>query len=389
MTRESTFAVSVRRLRLRMIAPYLEKAGWERTADDDDALAIFTKGKDSPRQLLVPTRPEYDDFAELMADVVRKLAEIEGRSERAIIHDLYAGHVDTVRYRMQSLAASRGTLPLEQGILLLEGAKRTLLAAACTVISPETTFHPRVTLPQAEEFIDTCELAQTEEGSFGIVLQCPVQVGTDEALASTTAKDGSIDSPFARRTTDTLLASVATLVDAINKDRIESIVNPQQPSGARLSANLCEALTKMRPEEDEGTLYLSVSWATALLPKQGVSGVVPIRSTLFPRIAEIGRMLRGSAAVQSAPFVARVEALSGTETDLSGQRFGRVRLGVLLEEEDAPIRAYVTLDPKQYRLANQAHMSNQWVVVTGTLNRSARPVTLTGVTQFELLSDKK
>jgi hypothetical protein len=378
MTRESTYFESLRRLRLPMLRPYLESRGWRRAADYKGTLAIFVKGGGSLRQLLVPIRPEFDDFGEQMAQVLAKLADSEGRSERAVLHDLYSGQNDTLRYQVQSPAAARGTLPLEQGISLLEGAKRSLLAAACTVLSPKRTYHPRMSFTPAEEFVDTCELGQTEEGSFSIVLKCPLHF-TDDEPAKTEA-------PFARRATDTLFASVSTLVEAIEGDRMESILNPT-PTGVRLTANLCDALIKMQPEAENGSVELSVSWATILPNLQGTPNSVKIRGELFPAIAEVSKRLRGPSAIESAPFLARVDALHGSEMDEFGRRYGEVKLSVMLGDDDEVVRARAMLDVEQYRVADEAHMRNQYVVITGVLNRSSRVATVKAITDFQLMSD--
>jgi hypothetical protein len=116
MSREATYLENVRRLRLPMLRSYLESRGGTRVADYKGNLAIFTQQSGSLRQLLVPIHPEFDDFTDHMAQALQKLAEIEGRSERAVLHDLYASQMDTLRYRLESPAASRGTLLLEQGI---------------------------------------------------------------------------------------------------------------------------------------------------------------------------------------------------------------------------------------------------------------------------------
>ena len=379
MSRESTYRESVRRLRLAVLRPYLESRGWTRAADYKGSLAIFTKGASSLQQLLVPMRPEFDDFEEQMSQLLLKLAESEGRSERAVLHDLYAGQTDTVRYRLQSPAASRGTLPLEQGISLLEGARRSLLAAACTVLSPTRSYHPRMSFTPAEDFIGTCELGQTEEGSFGIVLKCPLQMTEDPSPGA--------QIPFARRATDTLLISVSALVEAIEGDRLDSIMSPTG-SGARLTANLCDALIKMQPEAENGSVDLSVSWATILPQPARLASSVRIRSELFPIIAEVSKHLRGPAAVQSAPFLARVDALCGTETDELGCRYGEVRLSIMLGEDDEVVRARAVLDVEKYGVANEAHMRNRYVVITGMLNRSSRLATVRGVTDFQLMSDQ-
>jgi hypothetical protein len=235
-------------------------------------------------------------------------------------------------------------------------------------------------LPLAEEFVDACELAQTEEGSFAVVLQCPLEAAGSVAVAD--------EIPFARRATDLLLTSVTELVRAIEKDQTEALVNAtQEGSGPGLTANLCEALVRMRPGDRDGGLTLSVSWAS-LLPRPGASSLVQIPDAVFPKISEVGRRLRGVPdEPEEASFPARIEVLSGDQVDAQGRRFGEVRMSLLLVEEDTLLRARALLNAEQYALANEAHMSNQYVVVTGVLSRTSRPAVLTQVTGLRFMGE--
>jgi len=380
MSRESTYLESLRKLRLPTLRPYLQSHGWVRGPDYRGTLAIFTKGADSLDQLLVPIHPELDDFTEQMAKVISRLAESEGRSERSVLHDLYAGQTDTVRYRMESPASARGTLPLDQGIALLEGARRSLLAAACTVLAPQRSYHPRMSLTPVDDFVGACELAQTEEGSFGIVLRCPLQTQDQEYIPAPQ------DPPFARRATDTLVSSVSTLVEAINTDRVDSIINPDKPDATRITSNLCDALIKMQPDSETGSLELSMSWATALPKPTHIPGSVKIRGDVFPTIAEISKQLRGPAAGEAAQYLASVDALRGTQINERGQRYGEVRVSVLLGDDEGIVRARAVLDVEKYKIADSAHMGNQYVIITGVLSRSSRLATLRDVTDLQLMS---
>lgn len=377
MTRETTYLESLRRLRLPVLRPYLESRGWQRAPDYKGALAVFRKSSNSTHQLLVPIHPEFDDFDEQMSTLISRIAEAEGRTERAVLQDIYATQVDTLRYRVISSWASGGTLPLEQGISLLEGARRSLLAAACTVLSPERTYHPRMSFTPAEEFVDACELGQTEEGSFTVVVRCPLQYSDEITIGG--------DIPFTRRTTDALFGSVSALVGAIEQDRLESVMHPTS-SSARITANLCDALLKMRA--DAGSVELSVTWASSLPNPTRSSNAVTIWSEMFPRISDVGKFLRNPSGTQAIRFLARVDVLRGSEIDIQGRRYGEVTLSIILGDDDEIVRARALLDAQQYALAVEAHMQNRYVVVTAVLDKSNRLSTVRDVTGFELTAEQ-
>jgi hypothetical protein len=193
--------------------------------------------------------------------------------------------------------------------------------------------------------------------------------------------------PFARRTTDTLFNSVSTLVEAIEEDRIRSIIHANAPP-LTLTANLCDALMKMQPDTETGSVELSVSWASSLPNPTTISSAVTIRSELFPTIADVSKFLRGPSGLQSARFLARVDVLRGSEIDALGRRYGEVTLSVVLGDDDEIVRARAILDAEKYRVADEAHMRNRYVIVTGILDRSTRLSTMRDVTNFELTNEQ-
>jgi hypothetical protein len=90
---------------------------------------------------------------------------------------------------------------------------------------------------------------------------------------------------------------------------------------------------------------------------------------------------------QTARFLVRVDVLGGSEVDIQGRRYGEVALSIILGDDEI-VRARAILDPQQYAVANEAHMQNRYVVVTGILDRSNRLSTVRDVTGFELTAEQ-
>lgn len=360
---------SLSKLRLADFRPYLESRGWTRTGDFQNALAIFGRGPGTLDQVLVPMNPSFDDFGARMQEAVLKIADREGRLPQAVIEDIFSTHVDTLRFSIRSSATDRGTLPLEQGLSLLEGARKSLLAAACTVLAPSVSYHPRMSRTDAEGFVQACELGQTERGSYTVTLRCPMH-----ALEVTDGLPIAEElPPFGRQATETLVDSVSRLVSAIDHDQVATVLSPTE-NHARVTANLCDALIKMQPENENASLSLAVSWAASLRPRVATQAIV-IRSDQFTSISEIAKQLRGPTITHAAPFVAIVDELRGAEQEEDGRRCGEVRLTIYHEDEILRARAHLNAD--QYAFAVEAHMHGNYVMVTGVLNRGPRLSSLT------------
>ncbi len=365
----------LKRLRLSHVRAYAERRGWQRAETFRNRVVIFGREAGSLDQLLVPMNPDTGDFTDLMQRVVQQLADEEGQRPASVLEDLLSLDVDTIRFSVRSPVTDRGTLPLEQGLALLDGARRSLLAAACTVLAPENRYHRRMSRTEAEDFMDACEIGQTEKGSYTVTLRAPV--GLVDGPANTAE---SAETPFARRATQTLAASVARIAQAIDEDRVDSILETR-PGAVPITANLCEALLKMQPQRENSALAFSVSWA-ASCPAPAASGPVVLRNENFPLINLMSHRLRGEVVPHAAEFIGHVDELRG-ELGNDGRRRGEVRL--TLYQEDEAIKSSADLTADQYDSAASAHMSGRRVVIRGVLNRGPRLSVVNGVVSFELL----
>lgn len=79
-------------------------------------LAIFDLEVGGTGHLLAPTRLDYTDLSEPLADC--EDCAMEKRAPEAVIHDPLSQHVDALRFTVREEA-----LPLDQGLSLLAGAR--------------------------------------------------------------------------------------------------------------------------------------------------------------------------------------------------------------------------------------------------------------------------
>ena len=114
---------------------YAIAKGWQRVPNVNGDIALFNYPGAQWDQLIVPMDESIDDYSNRLRDVVEILAQFESRPVTQILNDLLTPESDILRYRVASPATGRGSIPLIEGIQLLEGARRSLLAAACSVVS--------------------------------------------------------------------------------------------------------------------------------------------------------------------------------------------------------------------------------------------------------------
>jgi hypothetical protein len=354
---------------------YARATGWERIQGGPDHLAVFRQPSSRLDQVIIPLDGSAPDYARRIAEAVATLAAWEKRPAQEVLNDLLQTDSDVLRFRIASLEATRGTLPLEDVIDLLAGSKRALLAAACSVLVPRR-HHPRLSRGEAEQLLEACRFGQTERGSFAVAISCPLA-----AIDTPLSTQDSV--PFARETTLLLMSSAARILDAILHDDEESILDPGS-TGPTISSNFCQALLQMQPPQEQSSLTISCTWASTLSPDScAAAPSVTFRKEHFPVIERIGKRLQPAGEPEDDLFVGYVDALNGFMGE-SGEMQGEVTLLLLYEGET--LRAKVDLGPQDYRSANEAHMTGGAVSVRGSLHLGRRIHRLRDITGFSLVT---
>jgi hypothetical protein len=353
------------------VRSYALAKGWQRVPGVNGKIALFSHPQGQWDQLLVPMDESLDDYAKRLRDVVENLAEFESLPVVEVLNDLMAWDADTLRYRVASSATGRGSIPLMEGIQLLEGAKRSILAAACSVLNP-VTHHPRMSRSEAQQLLHACHLGQTERGSYSVSLSCPLRaVEQDQALLPG-------NEPFTRRAVAMLMRSLSRMIVAIEADTIPDVFKtvPEEPV---ISANLCEALLQMQPEDENSHLDVKASWATTLPPQNPIPSMVRIKREYFPIIEDVSKKLLPAQAPAAALFVGYIVSLGG-EPGEDGRMQGEATLAVMHEEQIQLVR--VDLSSDNWHVAHAALGAHGIVRIKGILHRGTRVHRITDIIEF-------
>jgi len=353
------------------VRSYAIAKGWCRVLNVNGGIALFTHPGGQWDQLIVPMDESFDDYANRLRDVVENLAGFESRPVAEVLNDLLTPEADILRYRIASLATGRGSIPLMEGIRLLEGAKRSILAAACSVVNP-IAHHARMSRTEAQQLLGACHLGQTERGSYAVSVSCPLRaVEQDKTLFPDSE-------PFTRRTVSTLMRSLSRMVTSIEADTVPSVFETHENQPV-LSVNLCEALLQMQPAEEDSHLDVKVSWATTLKQQDPIPTIVRIKHEYFPIIEDISKKLRPAQAPAASLFVGNIDNLGG-EPGADGRMQGEATLSVMYEEQMQLVR--VDLSPDDWRTAHVALGVHGIVKFQGILYRGTRVHRITDISEF-------
>lgn len=362
---------------------YLKVQGWTVLEEAlKDRLYVLENINFPRRQLVYPMDLSAPDYRESLDRVIEKLGEITGQRLEKLVSKVQALKDDVLSLRI-FFDGNDSSLPLGFAATLVQNTEKLLKATACTVLRPRM-HHPRLSLTEANQFVEKARFQQTENGSFVLKVACPVH--SMEIQGSLGMNDS--DAPFVRQVTLALQSSLFKLTSAIEADTLDALVSSLKSESAPLiSSNLCEAISAMHDEMVDNSLDVGFDWSALHAVPQSVSQrTIRIQRDYFSRIEEVRRELRTQEQHEEDSFIGTVERLDGV-MDESGRRSGDVILALLLPDEGETIRSKVSLSADDYSKADAAHMSNgAYVRVTGRLRPGRQPRQLTDISSFELIA---
>jgi hypothetical protein len=372
-------------LRAEDVQIYVASRGWKR----DDASStpkgnVYRYPALRDAEALIPSRRDLADYVERMADVVQMLAAVEQRSAWEIIADLSSPPADVLRLRISAPNATLGTLPLDEGIRLIDGARSLLLAAACSA-RQAAAFYPRQAYKEALEFLQACHLGQTERGSFVAKIMAPVppEISRQGTLFDTDEGAFIASEPFARQSTVRLMSALGHIRGSIDSGNYDQIL---EGVGEGVSANLCEAVASMQPEGDQAHLHIRMTWSSSRprLPKT-VESAIGFSRTAFEIVRESGRKLREELYMTRKRLEGRVISLKA-DPSLLDDFEGMVTLKA--DVGGTPTRVQVLLRSDEYKMACNAHRDGLVVAVTGLLQREAKLYYLRQAQDFSVVTNQ-
>ena len=269
-------------------------------------------------EIPLPFDSNLGDFAERMRDAVERLALVEERSPMDVLTDLERAGQDVIRVRLMSSENDDGSVPLEEGMELMESARNAIYASAWAAASKHRRPYYSSRPPkEVSDFMATVRLGQTERGSYVVALEAPVAPELSEQTEST-------PEPFSRRVTRTLTSSLQVLREAANRGNAKEI---EEAVSAGVSANLCIAVADaLRLAGSQGEVEVRVSWArTRRAPEDAVARVA-FPSYLGGVIGEAAGLLRSISEVENFELEGTVYQLNqDTEAVILGVVDGRYR----------------------------------------------------------------
>ena len=331
------------------LAAYARVMGWEKTEPYGAHSDVYSAN--NLPEIILPRTQNLGDYATVVSQLIGIFSSVANYDEISVYRDLTTADRDVVRLRAHG--NDDGKIAVNIGVDMLSGARDMLLAAACSLDANDrrALYRSRANR-QANRYVDSIRLGQTEQGSFVIALLTPVVSPRTQLTYR--------EEPMERRITAHLTHALEAAHAATERTVIGESDAFSEAVQQGVSANLCEALVKLiDPFPD---LDVSVSWAwTRSINKQRSS--VRFASSDVPILRDAAQSFRNSTPRLDERLFGYVQRLKRDERETEGT----ITLRAPIDKNTYSVTA--VLNQRDYQQAIHAHESRSPVIVEGDLER--------------------
>lgn len=356
------------------IGKYLKKENWVEDGQISNQAIIWHRKEEEfyENEVIQPTDVKVRSYSQRVKEAVGAIAEFEKRDVSKIVDDMINFHSDLVKVRVVHPDVEGGTIPLEDGVLLIERSRDLLIASTLSTFKKQSVFSG--SRPQdVQDFLGRLKLGQTEVGSFVVNLISPIEVHTEAQC------DGS-ESSITRSVTTNLARSLTAITEAIEKySGSRNIFDFEKIVGRGVSANLCDALIGLSGRSRARSFSIVIKTGGAEPGTLNFSENYDFSPQSVPFLEDASEYLKGRYTVKNFNAVGLVSVLKHLPND----EFGQVTVKALVKGKITSITIQLPLE--DYWQAFEAHKSGSEVSCVGTLNVSPRSAQLLEPSDFKTI----
>ena len=332
------------------LSAYARAAGWSKVETFGDYSDVYDA--EGLPEIILPRIDRLGDYAKVVSQLIGIFADVAKTDTLSLYHDLITVEYDVIRVRAVS-SSEDGSIAVNEGLKLLNGAWNMLRAAAFSLHSPKPVYfgrHERF----ISDYLRRVKLGHTEQGSYVIKLLSPIIIQDKEPDQRKMFEEDPIERKMTLRLTQALEATREVLDRNVGENQ-EALFETVK-RGA--SANLCNAVATAVDTFSE--LSVSLTWALTY-PRESPRYDVQFKSHEPPLLKDVAKKFKAIEPQLDKSFFGYVQILDRDKN----KEEGTVTLNVDIQGRTTPVSA--TLMPSDYGQAIQAHITKSEVCITGDL----------------------
>jgi len=355
---------------------YLLLKGWTRDYDFRNRNLMVFNSPCSEKRLAISASEKFDDFFVNLNSTLQTISILEQRSIEVITKEILTVYFDRMEFRIVSSMSQDGKLPLDYAAGCIEGLRELVLYSACAEQKVQPICFRATKL--AKDYLENFKLAQTEVGSF--IINIDIQVVDENTEQFSPMSEWPTPLPFEHKVVERIYTAMNQVNSAVEqKQRLSDVAAVAYETG--ITANMCDALMKMKPIDGNTQIDATIRYASALTQKIGQENRILIDDHHFYVIDELAKIYRDNVLCQDVVLSGVVKTLSTRETDGATEKTIR-----LLTRFDGKYKTILMeLSDQDYRIACDAHKDELEVEVAGELDMSNHFLKLAKIEYFKII----
>ena len=340
------------------LAAYAKAAGWAKVKSYRGNSDVYAAER--LPDIVLPRIQELGDYASVVARLIEIFAKVAERDELALYYDLVNANRDVVRVRAGG--SDDGSLMVNDGVDLIDGARDMLLAAACSLREPQALYRAGANR-EAADLLSKVRMGQTEQGSFVVALVISIPPPIPMLFEDSEDYDPPIERWMTRRLIQSLDAARSATESTLSGDgaAFTRVVDKG------VSANLCEALDRMISPFP--TLDVGVTWALTR-PMKSARKIVGFANSDAQILREAARSFREREPQPDISLTGPIHRLSRAEWESDGV----VTMRAFIGGQSKSVKVYAKRT--DYERLTDAHRQRLPVVMRGDLEQYGQRISL-------------
>lgn len=276
------------------VASWLEGNDWQRVAHGAGRPALWSQGS---RELMQPTLRDASDYELRFAEMLTRLSAWTERPPESLADEMIHEGADVTEWRANGLDSRDFSVPLEDGLSLVQSVRNAFVAAASATVQRRGYFGLS-TLKVARQHAQLVRMGQTRRGSYivPIISRVPGAVGQPNDGQGTFEIDVSAQ-PFERRVMAVLAESLRAVQSlAVQAEREPTQKELNESIGSGVSYELCAALAGVLAAPSFSNVDVNFAWARRASRHPDVTKV-ELPKEAAPVIGRMAEKLRGSERI--------------------------------------------------------------------------------------------
>ena len=336
---------------------FLLNHGWTSDASINDAATIYHTLAHPSAEVVLPTSRNTKGYQELLIVAFSRISTLYDTDHRKTLNSIVDSQEDNIRIRIIHEDVQHGSIQLENGLKLIQGARELMASSALSTKQKKRMYIGK--MPEdVKEYTDHLRLGQTEVGSYIINVFSKIRKPRELQLFEQPSFDRQVTLQTIR-SVEALRTSAADFAKNQQYEVFDEVVEDG------VNANVCKAVLDLGGVKANQNVNIEVQIMNPIEVKDEIHNThFPTR--LFGAIEHAHDYFMDKDYQADVEIVGFVFKLARDEDEEAGV----VNVSTNIQDKTRKVKVYLSED--QYEVAISAHRDQELVAIRGDLRIEPR-----------------